>query len=139
MPRFIFTPPDIRIIRPRRASSSRAAMLAVDEDRSVGAGRGNLRYGPPHRGGPRRMADLPSRSALEDALDSAAMAHEEYESIALKGVADDRWAEFYAAYLLGRLGEFTPPSRLAALLEEVDVPGDWSAAAAEYVLMKLRS
>ena len=85
------------------------------------------------------MADLPSRSALEDALEGAATAHDDYEGVALKGVVDDQWAGFCAAFVIGRLGDFTQPSRLAGLLEEVQTQADWSAAAAEYVLMKLRS
>ena len=35
--------------------------------------------------------------------------------------------------------EVTPASRLAILIEEVDAAGDWPGAAADHVLMKLRS
>ena len=85
------------------------------------------------------MADLPSKSALAQALSAAGSAHHDYERIALKGVRDDLWPGFYAAFVLGRLGDFAAASRLATLLEEVDVPSNWSEAAAEYVLTKLRS
>ena len=85
------------------------------------------------------MADLPSKSALAQALSAAASAHHEYERTALKGVRDDLWAGFYAAFVLGRLGDFAAASRLAALLEEVDAPSNWSEAAAEHVLTQLRS
>ena len=85
------------------------------------------------------MADLPSRSALAQALSAASSAHHEYERTALKGVRDDLWAGFYAAFVLGRLGDFAAASRLAALLEEVDAPSNWSEAAAEHVLTQLRS
>jgi hypothetical protein len=85
------------------------------------------------------MADLPSPAALAEALEDATAAHADYESTALKGIVDDRWSGFCAAFVVGRLGEFTPAGRLAALLEEVDAPGDWPAAAAAHVLTKLRS
>ncbi len=85
------------------------------------------------------MTDLPSRAALEETLTAASAAHDEYEHVVLKGVVDGQWSGFYAAYVVGHLGEFTPASRLALLLEEVTTNGDWSAAAADHVLMKLRS
>lgn len=85
------------------------------------------------------MADLPSKSELAQALSAAASAHHEFELTALKGARDDLWAGFYAAFVLGRLGDITAASRLAALLEEVDAPSNWSEAAAEHVLTKLRS
>jgi hypothetical protein len=70
---------------------------------------------------------------------AAAAAHEDYERGALKGVVDVQWPGFHAAYVLGRLGDFAPASRLAALLAEVNPQAEWEAAAAEHVLMKLRS
>ena len=85
------------------------------------------------------MADLPSRSALAEVLAAAGALHEDYEKVVLKGVRDQLWAGFYAAYALGRLGEFTASSRLAALLEQVEAAGTWAEAAAEHVLRKLRS
>jgi hypothetical protein len=85
------------------------------------------------------MADLPTHALLAAALAAADAAHDEYERGALKGVVDQQWAGFYAAYVLGRLGEFAPATRLSVLLSEVDVESDWSEAAAEHVLIKLRS
>jgi hypothetical protein len=85
------------------------------------------------------VADLPSKSELAQALSAAASAHHEFEQTALKGVRDDLWAGFYAAFVLGRLGGFAAASRLAALLEEVNAPSNWSETAAEHVLIKLRS
>jgi hypothetical protein len=85
------------------------------------------------------VADLPSKSELAQALSAAASAHHEIEQTALKGVRDDLWAGFYAAFVLGRLGGFAAASRLAALLEEVNAPSNWSETAAEHVLIKLRS
>ncbi len=66
------------------------------------------------------MADLPSKSALAAALSAAGPAHHEYEQVVLKGVQDELWSGFYAAYALGRLGDFAAASRLAGLLEEVE-------------------
>lgn len=43
----------------------------------------------------------------------------------------------YAAFVLGRLGDFTAASRLAALLEEVDAPSNWPEAAAKHVTTTL--
>ena len=85
------------------------------------------------------MADLPAKPALEQALIAASASHEEYERVVLKGVVDERWAGFCAAYVLGRLGEFAAASRLAGLLEQVGETENWPAAAAEHVLTKLRS
>jgi hypothetical protein len=85
------------------------------------------------------VVDLPSDSAIAEALSAAGPAHHEYEQTALKGVRDELWAGFYAAFVLGRLGDFTAASRLAALLEEVDAPSNWSEAAAEHVATTLRA
>ncbi len=85
------------------------------------------------------MADLPNRSALVEALAAAGGVHHEYEKLVLKGVRDELWPGFYAAFVLGRLGEFAAASRLSILLEEVEVATDWSEAAADHVLKKLRS
>jgi hypothetical protein len=76
---------------------------------------------------------------LESTLAAAVAAHDEYERAVLRGVVDPHWSGFYAAYVLGRLGDFVPASRLAALLAEVDDASGWEAAAASHVLMKLRS
>jgi predicted GNAT family acetyltransferase len=83
------------------------------------------------------MTNPPFDSDLAEVLTAAGSAHHEYEQTALKGVRDELWAGFYAAYVLGRLGDFTAASRLAALLEEVDAPSNWSAAAAEHVTTTL--
>jgi hypothetical protein len=85
------------------------------------------------------MADLPSKTGLEEALAAASAFHDEYERVVLKGVVDEAWAGFCAAYALGRLGEFATASRLAGLLEEVDEVDNWPAVAADHVLAKLRS
>ena len=76
------------------------------------------------------MADLPSDSAIVEALSAASSAHHEYEQTVLNGVRDELWAGFYAAFVLGG-GNFTAASTLAALLEEVDAASNWSQAAAK--------
>jgi hypothetical protein len=78
--------------------------------------------------------DLPTVEELTDALTAASAAHHDYESETLRGVRDEHWAGFYAAFVLGRLGPFTTASRLAELLADVDAPSDWSAAAAHCVV-----
>jgi hypothetical protein len=71
------------------------------------------------------MINPPFDSDLAEVLSAAGSAHHEYEQTALKGVRDELWAGFYAAFVLGRLGDFTAASRLAALLEAVDAPSNW--------------
>jgi hypothetical protein len=77
---------------------------------------------------------------LAAGLRDAADAHHEFEEHALGGEHDEQWPGFYAAFVLGRLGPFTTPSRLAALLAEVEVEvevepsDDWAPAAAKHVL-----
>jgi hypothetical protein len=79
-----------------------------------------------------------SPAALEQALAEAGRAHHDYETVVLKGVRDELWPGFYAAFVLGRLGAFTTASRLSRLLAEVTAPANWSAAAAEHVLESLK-
>ena len=76
---------------------------------------------------------------LASTLAAAASAHDEYERTVLRGVVDPNWSGFYAAYVLGRLGDFVPAGRLAVLLSEVEDDPGWETAAADHVLMKLRS
>lgn len=78
------------------------------------------------------------RDDLITALDAAAAAHHEFEEVALDGQRDELWAGFYAAYVLGRLGNFLPPSVLAEILGNVsDEP--WSEAAADDVMARVES
>ena len=56
------------------------------------------------------MNQQPQFSELAAALKAAGSAHHEYEQTALNGVFDKQWPMFYAAFVLGRLGEFTKPS-----------------------------
>ena len=46
-------------------------------------------------------------------------------------------AWLYAAYVLGRLGDFAPASILSGLLESAPSDQNWAASAAGYVLQQL--
>lgn len=83
------------------------------------------------------MTKRPSLTDLQEALSAAGSAHHDFEQHALRGVHDEQWAGFYAAYVLGRLGDFTTPTLLANWLEDAPSVDDWSAAAASYVLGQL--
>ena len=75
----------------------------------------------------------PDHATLKAALDAAARAHHGYESVTLNGVRDAQWSGFYAAYLLGRAGDFMPVEQLVPILEAA-AGDDWSAAAATAIL-----
>lgn len=79
------------------------------------------------------MSELPSAELLTQALRAAGAAHHDYESHALNGVRDEQWAGWYAAYVLGRLGDFATPTTLSAWLSEAPAEGDWAIGAATYV------
>jgi hypothetical protein len=79
----------------------------------------------------------PSQSELENALADAGSAHHNYEQVTLDGKRDDQWSGFYAAYALGRVGDFTAPSALSKWLEDTPGSEKWAAAAASYVLSRL--
>lgn len=84
-----------------------------------------------------RSNQPPQIAELAAALKAAGSAHHEYEQSVLDGVFDEYWAMFYAAFVLGRIGEFTTPSALTSWLKEVPTDGEWSDMAAEHVLDKL--
>lgn len=79
----------------------------------------------------------PARQDLEDALAAAGAAHHEYEVNLLGGKRDEQWPGWYAAYVLGRLGDFTSPTSLSRWLEKAPADGDWSVSAAAHVLRQL--
>ena len=81
----------------------------------------------------------PSRDQLASALASAGAAHHDYESRFLGGVRDEQWPGWYAAYVLGRLGDFTSPTTLSRWLEEAPLGGDWSGDAASFVLARIEA
>lgn len=74
---------------------------------------------------------------MEAALTAAGSAHHEFETRYLSGVRDALWPGFYAAYALGRLGDFASPTEFARGLEEVKNPSGWAAAAATHVIERL--
>ena len=78
----------------------------------------------------------PDKGDIVAALRAAGAAHHDYESNVLNGQRDAQWAGWYAAYALGRLGDFTTPARLTAWLESAS-GGDWPEVAADAVLARL--
>jgi len=82
---------------------------------------------------------LPSATELSKALADAGSAHHDYEQTMLGGVRDEQWSGFYAAYVLGRLGNFATPSALSRWLEEAPDEPEWATAAASYVLSRIDS
>lgn len=84
------------------------------------------------------MNQIPEASALEKALEQAGEAHHRYEQDVLHGQRDEAWAGWYAAYLLGRLGDFAPPGELTRWLEAVPEGEDWNSQAAAWIRTQLR-
>lgn len=80
------------------------------------------------------MTERPSPGVLAATLAAAGVAHHDYEQTVLGGVRDELWPGFYAAFVLGRLGDFMAPGRLARLLAEVQASDGWPEAAARHVL-----
>ena len=85
------------------------------------------------------MVSLFSKAALEKALRDASLSHHNYEEIILHGVRDKYWSGWYAAYVLGRLGDFTSPSELSSLLETISADDDWFLAATDQIYMKFNT
>jgi hypothetical protein len=83
------------------------------------------------------MPEIPSKEQLKSALKDAARLHHEFQENTLKGVHHEQWPMWYAAYVLGRLGDFTTATLLTQWLSEVN--GEhWFRKAPEYVLEKLK-
>jgi len=85
------------------------------------------------------MTPPPSLESLTAALRAAGAAHHEFEQHYLRGVRDGAWPGWYAAYVLGRAGDFTAPTALARWLWETPAEGDWASDAAHHVLTRLQS
>lgn len=79
----------------------------------------------------------PSESDIAAALERAAGLHHEYERKYLKGKRDNLWSGFYAAYVLGRCGEFISAEELARHIESVPVSDNWNAEAAAKVYAEI--
>lgn len=82
------------------------------------------------------MSSIPTEGQLRFALKAAAKAHHEFQENALNGVYHEQWAMWYAAYVLGRLGDFTTATLLTQWLSEVD-DENWFKKAAEYVINRI--
>lgn len=80
---------------------------------------------------------LPSKDDLLKALSDASSAHHEYEQVTLRGERDEKWSGFYAAFTLGRIGDFATPSKLSQWLEDAPAGEAWAVSAAGYVLSRL--
>jgi len=82
-----------------------------------------------------------NKENLIEVLRKAGMAHGDYEVNILKGVYDDNWPLWYAAYVVGALGmETIRPSVLTTLLAEADKAhqkqdprADWAVFYANYI------
>jgi hypothetical protein len=84
------------------------------------------------------MGHTPLLEELVSALASAGAAHHDYESHFLGGVQDEQWPGWYAAYVLGRLGDFTSPTALSSWLQSIPLAGEWTQDAASYVVTQLK-
>ena len=85
------------------------------------------------------MDPTPSHEELTTALASAGAAHHDYESRFLDGRHDEQWPGWYAAYALGRLGDFTSPTELSSWLESAPSEGEWPRDAASFVLAQIEA
>ena len=83
------------------------------------------------------MDPIPSQEELTAALASAGAAHHDYESRFLRGERDEQWPGWYAAYVLGRLGDFTSPTALSSWLESAPSEGEWAQDAASFVVAQI--
>ena len=83
------------------------------------------------------MSNMPTKEELADALEAAGEAHHEYEQTVLKGVRHEEWATFYAAYVLGRLGDFAQPGILTKWLMEAPLTENWAESAAAHILSEI--
>jgi len=83
------------------------------------------------------MKSKPTVKELIEALAAAGTAHHEFEANALNGHRDEGWPGWFAAYVLGRLGDFVTPTRLSKWLEKVQEDDNWTVAAANYVSERL--
>ncbi len=80
-----------------------------------------------------------SRDKLFETLKQAWDAHREYQKVYMHGVYDEEWPGWYAAYVLGRLGDFTTPSRLTVWLANVPNGEDWLTSAVAYIFEQIHA
>jgi len=79
----------------------------------------------------------PSQDELAQTFTAAGDAHHDYEQLSLRGERDERRPGFYAAYALGRLGDFVAPSMLNTWLEEAPAEDNRLTSAAAYVVKRM--
>ncbi len=84
------------------------------------------------------MSEDVEKKALIEALEAAGSAHHQYETAFLGGEFDEHWPGWYAAFTLGRLGDFATPSDLSSWLRDAPSGGVWAEDAATYVLERSR-
>ena len=76
---------------------------------------------------------MPTTDELETTLNDAESTHHQFQTVHLKGVRDENWASFYAAFVLGRLSDLDiTPSALTTLLAGV-TDDNWTAGAAKAI------
>ena len=87
-----------------------------------------------------------NQSTLKSALEEAADYHHEYEANVLGGTYDEAWADWYGAFLIGKIPELEHPSKvvealqMAAEMHERDVNKStpWADFYAHYVVQYLQ-
>ena len=60
------------------------------------------------------------KEKLVATLKEAGEAHHEYEQVILGGVRDEKWADWYAAFLVGRFSNCTPSVVTKALQQAAE-------------------
>jgi len=83
------------------------------------------------------MTSFPTKQQLLRTLAAAGRVHHEFQENTLNGVRHEGWAWWYAAYVLGRLGNFTTPTLLTKWLAEVDDENNWFKSASEHITRKI--
>jgi hypothetical protein len=103
-----------------------SADQTIDVDRAALA-----RYRPVHL--LERRQRMPTTDKLETTLNEAASSHHQFQTVYLKGVRDEKWSSYYAAFVLGRLPDLDiAPSALTELLAGV-TDKNWTAGAAKAI------
>lgn len=82
------------------------------------------------------------QNTLKEALLEAAEYHHEYENNLLGGMHDEAWADWYGAFLIGKVTELTNPTYLTQLLQmaadmherDVNQSVAWAEFYAEYII-----
>ena len=83
--------------------------------------------------------DKPSREQLVKAFQAAGAAHHDFEVNTLQGIHDEQWPGWYAAYVLGRLGDFVTPTVLVGWLSAAPASDDWPSSTADYIVEHLEA